>query len=162
MPHNRPAHGPATAASRREPGTRPGEPRRGNALPLLRIGSALLILVSGGVHLVGWLGPYSVLPIIGPLFLLNACSALLLAIALTLAHRPRWWAIEPLVLLAAWGFAALTLAAFLLSATRGLFGFREALAGTAQSIAGIAEALTLLTTAGALALWLRRRPRRNA
>lgn len=128
--------------------------------PVLHILSAGFVLVSGGVHLVGWLGLYSLLPVIGPLFLLNACSALLLALALILARpvatRLRLRLIEPLVLLAGWGFAALTLAAFLISTTRGLFGFQERLTGTAQLTAGIAEVLTLITTGWALVSWLLR------
>lgn len=126
--------------------------------PALYMLSAGFVLVSGGVHLVGWLGPYSLLPVIGPLFLLNACSALLLALALILVRpvvtRLRLRLIEPLVLLAVWGFAALTLAAFLVSTTRGLFGFQERLTGTAQLIAGVAEVLTLVTTGWALVSWL--------
>lgn len=145
------AHSAASAPPRTTPSAR---------TPVLHVVSALLILASGAVHLVGWLGDYSVLPVIGPLFLLNACSAVLLALALLgarpLAARSRLWPVEPLILLGAWGFAALTLAAFLVSVTRGLFGFREQLLGTAQVIAGVAEALTLLTTGWALASYLRR------
>lgn len=146
--------------NRRNDPRSPAHANTSGRTPVLHALSAVFILVSGGVHLVGWLGPYSVLPVIGPLFLLNACSALLLALAVVLARpvatRWRLWPIEPLVLLGAWGFAALTLAAFLLSTTRGLFGFQERLTGAAQEIAGIAEVLTLLTTGWALASCLHR------
>lgn len=144
----------------RRPGESPRHASTCRRTPAPHMLSAVFVLVSGGVHLVGWLGPYSVLPVIGPLFLLNACSALLLAIALILARqvatRLRLPLVEPLVLLAAWGFAALTLVAFLVSTTRGLFGFQERLTGAAQEIAGVAEVLTLITTGWALVSWLHR------
>lgn len=124
----------------------------------LRVSGAVLILVSGAVHLDGWLGEYSGLPVIGPLFLLNACSSLVISVAVAfaggLSARLRLWLIEPLALLAGWGFAALTLAAFLVSVVHGLFGFQESLQGTPQDIAGIAEILTMIVLGWALARWL--------
>lgn len=74
------------------------------------------ILVNGGVHLYLWSHDYRHMPVIGPLFLLNAVAAVLIAAALL-------WKPEgittPLGLLLSAG----TFSAFVLAATVGLFGF---------------------------------------
>ncbi|MGH3320789.1 MAG: hypothetical protein ACRDN9_11510 [Streptosporangiaceae bacterium] len=132
----------------------------------LRVSGAGLILVSGVVHFQLWLGVYSALPVIGPLFLLNACSALVLAVTVVSARGlsvtlGRWW-IEPLADVAGCGFVALTLAAFLLSATRGLFGFQDSLRGGPQEIAGVAEAFTLIVLGWALTRCVLSRTRQAA
>ena len=48
-------------------------------------------------------------------------------------------------------YAAATLAAFAISATNGLFGFKEEWSGTAEAVAGAAELATLGLLLGLLA-----------
>jgi hypothetical protein len=113
--------------------------------------AALAILAAGAVHFKLWLADgYSSISVIGPLFLLNAISALLIAVALLALPRAL------LVLLAAAGYAASTLVFFAISVTHGLFGFREVLFAPAQEAAGIAEIVALLLLLPALAVSLRR------
>jgi hypothetical protein len=95
--------------------------------------AALAVLVAGAVHLDLWAAQgYRSLHVIGPLFLLNGIAAA--AIALLLVARP-----GPLTAALGLGYAAATLTAFFVSVYAGLFGFKEALAGTAQTVAGAAE-----------------------
>lgn len=123
----------------------------------LRLGAAILILVSGVVHFDLWLGMYGLLPGIGPLFLLNACSALVIALALVAARWLSAWMgmrwIEPLVIVLGVGFSVLTLAGFAISVTRGLFGFQESLTGTAQEVAGVVEVVSVVVLLVALVRW---------
>lgn len=111
---------------------------------LLRTVTAAAVLVSGAVHLLLWFDGFRDLDVVGPLFLLNAVAAVVIAGMVVLW---RHW----LPLLAAVGFGASTLGAFIISATVGLFGVREIFWGTAQVIAGVAELLAIVF--GALALW---------
>ena len=85
---------------------------------LLRIVSAGLVAAIGIIHLHLWLDGYREIGTIGPLFMLNAISGILLAALLLVWPR--------LVAgLLALGFVASSLAALLLSINVGLFGFRE-------------------------------------
>ena len=80
---------------------------------------------------------------IGPLFLLNAISAAVIATLLLLRGGA-------LVELVALGYALSTLAAFFLSIYVGLFGFVEVLNGTPQIVAATAEVAAVLLSALAL------------
>ena len=84
----------------------------------LRIIVAAAVLVSGAVHLKLWADGFRDISVIGPLFLLNAVAALVIAGAVL-----RWRSWPPL--LVAVGFGASTLGAFVISATVGLFGVHE-------------------------------------
>jgi hypothetical protein len=84
----------------------------------LRIIVAAAVLVSGAVHLKLWADGFRDISVIGPLFLLNAVAALVIAGAVL-----RWRNWPPL--LVAVGFGASTLGAFVISATVGLFGVHE-------------------------------------
>jgi hypothetical protein len=121
-----------------------GRKQRTAAETSLSVVIALAVLVSGAVHLDLWLEGYRFIPLIGPLFLLNAAAALFIATALL-------WPGGMLVILLAAGFGASTLAAFLLSATVGFLGFTEALTGQFQYIAGGAE-VAIVVLAGYLAV----------
>ena len=79
---------------------------------------AAAVLVSGAVHLQLWADGFRDISVIGPLFLLNAVAALVIAGAVL-----RWRGWPPL--LVAVGFGASTLGAFVISATVGLFGVHE-------------------------------------
>src|SRR5438128_7491581 len=82
----------------------------------LRYLGAALILVNGGIHLLVWRDEVRSVSVIGPLFLVNAVAALLIAGALI-------WKPEGIFALLGLALSAGTLAAFLLAATVGLFGF---------------------------------------
>lgn len=104
----------------------------------LRQMAALAILVAGAVHLDLWITHgYDAIHVIGPLFLVNAVSAALIAAALLVRGG---------VLLALGGiaYAAGTLAAFFVSVYVGLFGFVEVLDGTPQIVAALAEASAIM------------------
>lgn len=107
------------------------------------------VLLSADIHLALYADGFSDISVIGPLFLLNAAGGIVIGVALLVW---RHW----LPVLGAIGFGALTLAAFLLSRTVGLFGVHE-LTWDAQSVlAMIADAVAF---AGGVALLLRSRER---
>lgn len=105
------------------------------------------VLLSADVHLGMWADGFRDIRTIGPLFLLNAIGGVAIGVAVV---AWRHW----LPLLAAAGFGALTLAAFYVSVTRGLFGLHETAGGTQQVLAEISEYVAMI--GGALALWLAR------
>ncbi len=123
---------------------------------VLRILTAAGVLVSGAVHLQLWLDGYSDIDVIGPLFLLNAGAGLVIAV-MVLAWR-HW-----LPLLAAVGFGASTLVAFVISATVGLFGVHETWTGGAVLTAAASElaAVVFGVAAGAQELLPRLASRRQ-
>ena len=122
------------------------------AAVVLRALAAAGVLMSADVHLVLFFEGYDTIPVVGPLFLLNAVAGFAIALAVLLW---RHW----LPLLLAMGFAAATLSAFYISATIGFFGVNETLAGTQQVLAAVAEWVALITAGAALAIERRRRPR---
>ena len=79
---------------------------------------ALALLGSAWVHLDVWLGGYRQLAVLGPLFLVNVVAGVVIAVGI-LAWR-HW-----LPALAAVGFGAATLGAFLLSVTVGFLTTNE-------------------------------------
>ena len=100
-------------------------PRRADRLGALgaRVLGAALVAANGWIHLDLYRTGYRTLHIIGPLFALNAALGAVLALAVLAVPR-RWLG---LTALAASLFQFGTLAALLLSATVGLFGFKETL-----------------------------------
>ncbi|QGK71167.1 hypothetical protein GIY23_18040 [Allosaccharopolyspora coralli] len=95
------------------------------------------VLMSGVVHLELWAQGVAEVPVIGPLFLLNAVAGIVLGLVV-----PIWRHWIPVA--AACLFNAATLLAFVLAVTVGLFGSREVAAGVPQSLAGVAEVVSLL------------------
>ncbi len=93
--------------------------RRSVLLIGLLIGATLLA-ASGVIHLQLWSTGYRSIPTIGPLFLVQGASGLLLAVLLLLMRRL-------LVVVVATGFMIATIGGLLLSVYFGLFGFRETL-----------------------------------
>jgi hypothetical protein len=81
---------------------------------------AFLLAASGAIHLQLWSIGYRSIPTIGPLFLLQGASGLLLAALVLLMRRL-------LVVVIAAGFMIATIGGLLLSVYFGLFGFRETL-----------------------------------
>ena len=117
----------------------------------LRWVAAILILVSGAVHLVLWSGEYKEVKIVGALFLLNV-AAVVIAVALV---------VRPLGIFALGGMvlSAVTLIAFILSRTTGLFGFSEHEFEGSAILAAVVEVGAIVV----LALWYRAtRPKRGA
>jgi len=86
-----------------------------------------------------------VTPTIGPLFLLNAVSGVL--IGLVVLSWSHW-----LPALVAAGFGAGTLVAFYLSVSVGLFGLHEVASGQPQVLAEVAEYVAVVF--GGLASWM--------
>lgn len=113
--------------------------------------TAAAVLLSADIHLALYFDGFSDISVIGPLFLLNAAGGIVIGVAV-LAWR-HW-----LPVLGAIGFGALTLAAFLLSRTVGLFGVHEQLWDAQSVLAMIADAVALV---GGLALLVRARERRR-
>lgn len=100
------------------------------------------VLVSAYIHVELYAEGMAQTPVIGPLFLLNAVGGLVIGLAVLFW---RHW----LPVLGALGFGALTLGAYLMAVTVGLFGLREQVAGLPAIAAGVAE---IVTIAGA-AVW---------
>ena len=116
----------------------------------VRLLTALSVLVSGVLHLYLWFDGYREVDTIGPAFLINAAAGVVIAGLLLL--RPGW-----LPALLAVGFGLSTLAAFVTSATVGLFGLQESWTGWEVWAAAASE-----VAAVALGGVLLRRDRRGA
>ncbi len=106
----------------------------------LQAAGALLLAVSGAVHLGLYLTGYRSIPVIGWLFLVQVVVAFVLAVAVLVTHS--WLAAAGSA-----GFALSTLGAYLLAVLTGLFGFREI-----RTRAGIAAGLIEVAAFGVLAL----------
>lgn len=102
--------------------------------------TALLVAAAGAIHLYLYFDYFHRVHVVGALFLVNAVAGLALAAAL-LAHR------DVLLVVAAGGYAAGTLAAFVVSTRWGLFGYRESFWGSWQEAAGGIELSAALVAA---------------
>ncbi|MFL5862459.1 MAG: hypothetical protein ACJ780_17080 [Solirubrobacteraceae bacterium] len=114
---------------------------------------AITLLIVGAVHLQQYIGgDYSVLPTIGPLFLLNAIGAAVVAIGLLapvermLRHRHADLT-AGLLAVAALAIAVGSLVALFIAESQPLFGFMESGYDLPILIAIVAEALTALLLA---------------
>ena len=120
---------------------RGGEPGRATTLRVL---GALAVLVVGGVHLEQYLAVhFDVVPIIGPLFLLNFIAAVVIALGLLVPHA-RMRAAHILFALGGIGLAATSFVFLFLSEHRTLFGFQDYGYRAAIVIALAAEAAAVL------------------
>ncbi|WP_438387554.1 hypothetical protein [Actinopolyspora saharensis] len=108
------------------------------------------LLMSAVVHFELWAQGVSEVAVIGPLFLLNAVAGLVLA--LVLLGWKHW-----LPAAGAIGFGVLTLIAFVLAVTVGLFGSHEVATGVPQLLAGVAEVVVVLGAVPLVVLGLRSR-----
>jgi hypothetical protein len=92
----------------------------------LRALGALLLAAAGGIHLYLWSTGYDTIDWIGPLFLVNAVGAFVLAAAVLIAPRRLvfWPALAGALLQIG------TLGGLVLSSTVGLFGFVESSAAS--------------------------------
>ena len=110
----------------------------------LRLIAAVAVLVSGWIHLKLWFDGSRDVDVIGPLFMLNAVSAAVIAVLLL-----TWRHWVPLFLTA--GFGATTFAAFIISATVGLFDVNETFSGTNEWLSLISDGAAAVL--GAWGLW---------
>ncbi|NIH88518.1 hypothetical protein [Amycolatopsis granulosa] len=106
---------------------------------LLRILVVLGLLGSAWVHWTLWSGEgFRDIPTIGPLFLVNVAAGVIVAVAVLFWHH---W----LPVLAAIGFGAATLGAYLISLTPGgLFGVREQFVTAAEKWGVITESACIV------------------
>ena len=109
----------------------------------MRMLAAAGVVVSGAVHLWLWFDGFRTISVIGPAFMVNAVAGVVIAALLLL-----WSHWVPLLL--ASGFAASTLAAFVISATVGLFGVHEVWTGWAVLTAAASEIVALVASIAAL------------
>jgi hypothetical protein len=121
-------------------------------LKFIRRLGVLAILVVGGVHLQQYLSGYHSIPTIGPLFLLNAIGAGVVAVGLLLPLE-RWLGGrrgEIAVGLLALGGVTIALGALIglyIAETSTLFGFSEGTFETVMWIAVVSEAAAFLLLA---------------
>jgi hypothetical protein len=113
----------------------------------LMVLAALLVVSSGAIHFYLWDIAYQHVATLGPLFLVQGISAVIVALALV-ALRRGW------VVVAALGLMIGTLIGFILVITTGLFGFKLGFVSGWATLTLVAESLAtvLLVTAGAM-LW---------
>jgi len=122
-------------------------PRVADATALRVLGSATLLVV-GAVHLEQYIGVhFRVIPVIGPLFLLNFIGSVVVAVGLLLPLRR----LHPLLALGGIGMSLTSIVFLLLSHTRPLFGFEDYGYRPAIVIALVAEGATALLLGAYLA-----------
>ncbi|MDT0445856.1 hypothetical protein [Streptomyces johnsoniae] len=119
----------------------------------LRILVVLGLLGSAWVHLIVWQDWARYDDVVGPLFLVNVGAGALLAVAVAI-WRGHW-----LPELAAVGFGAATLLAYVLSLTVGFFGVEEQFRTDEEVWGVVTEAACIVGGAALLALRFRHHPR---
>lgn len=124
------------------------------ALDALRIVTAAGVLLSASVHQVLYAQGYSDISVIGPLFLVNAVSGLVLGLSMLI-----WRHWLPAFLSAAFG--AVTAAAYWVSVVYGLFGVKEVTGGWAVILAESGEYVAVVGGLVVAGMLLRRRPARK-
>jgi hypothetical protein len=121
-------------------------PERGTALRIL---GAAAVLVVGGVHLEQYFGVhFQVVPVIGPMFLLNFIGSLVIAAGLLLPLRR----LHGLFALAGIGVGVVSFVFLELSEHGGIFGFQDYGYRPAIVVALAAEAAAAVLLAGYLLL----------
>jgi hypothetical protein len=134
-----------------------GEHRDGRAPALLRTLGGIAVLVVGAVHLQQYIGNhFDVVPIIGPLFLLNFLGATVIGLGL-LIPAARMRAMHLLLALGGMGLAATSFVFLFISEHQPLFGFQDYGYRLGIVIALAAEAVTVVALATYLGI---RGPRR--
>jgi len=129
----------------------------GRATAILRTVGAIAVLVVGAVHLYEWVADYfRVVPIIGPLFLLNFAGATVLGLGL-LVPAARLRRLHVLLALGGIGLAATSFVFLFISEQRPLFGFQDYGYRAGIVIALAAEATAVVALTAYLAIRARRR-----
>jgi hypothetical protein len=114
----------------------------------LRVLGALAVLAVGGVHLEQYFGVhFDVVPVIGPLFVLNFAGAALIALGLLLPLGR----LHILLALGGIGLAATSFVFFFISEQHTLFGFHDYGYRPAIIVALVAEAATVVLLGAYLA-----------
>jgi hypothetical protein len=129
---------------------RPGpatKPKGATATVAFVAGGVLLIWLSY-IHFHLWQNGYRHIATIGPLFLAQSIAGLLIGLLIVGARRV-WTAVVGA------GFALATMAGFLISVARGLFGFTDSWSAPDAHLAFVLEIVTVLVLAVAGALCLR-------
>jgi hypothetical protein len=133
------------------------ERQAGGSATILRTLGAMAVLVVGAVHLEQYFAEhFNVVPVIGPLFVLNFAGATLIGIGLLVPGAR----MRPLHLLLALGGIGLSATAFVflfLSENQPLFGFQDYGYRTEILVALAAEAAAVVTLTVYLAVQARRR-----
>lgn len=125
-----------------------------------RLLGVALTAAMGWIHLQLWVDGFREVPVIGPLFLLNAIGAAVLAVALLVVPVRLLSAVAAVTAV----FTAGTLAGLILSLTVGLFGVQESLQTPLVPATLIVESagVVLLVLIAILGPRSSRRPRRSA
>jgi hypothetical protein len=127
------------------------EPHTRRGPVILRILGAIAVLVVGAVHLEQYYGVhFDVVPVIGPLFVLNFAGAMAIAAGL-LVPSARLRLVHVLLSLGGIGLAATSFVFLFVSEHRTLFGFRDYGYRPAIVIALVAEAAAVLLLGAYLA-----------
>lgn len=113
---------------------------------VLRAIAALLLAIQGVVHLGLWLGGFSGIPVVGPMFLGGVVAALVLAVGVLITDHP--FVLAAGVLLSLGQIAALAA-----SSTIGLFGFETQWVWTGSQGAALLSELLAAIALIALARW---------
>jgi hypothetical protein len=109
--------------------------------------AAVLMVASGLIHVYLWHVAYRHVATLGPLFLVQAVSALVLAVLLATTRRG-------LFVLAAFGLMAGTIIGFVLVTSVGLFGFTLTfISGWAKLALATESATIVILVSGATLLW---------
>jgi hypothetical protein len=125
----------------------------GHAPAMLRTLGAIAVLAVGAVHLYEYVGDFSVVPIIGPLFLLNFVGATVIGLGL-LVPAARMRLLHVLLALGGMGLAATSFVFLFISEHQPLFGFQDygyraeiVIALAAEAVAVVALGAYLATRA---------------
>jgi len=118
----------------------------------LRVLGAIAVIVVGAVHLEQYFAVhFNVVPVIGPLFLLNFIAAAVIGLGLLIPHV-RMRALHVVLALGGIGLAATSFVFLFISEHRPLFGFQDDGFRATIIIALAAEAAAVLLLAAYLAL----------
>jgi hypothetical protein len=133
------------------------EVRRGSAPAVLRTVGALAMLVVGAVHLEQYFAEhFNVVPVIGPLFVLNFAGATVIGLGL-LIPAARMRLLHGLLALGGIGLAATAFVFLFVSEHQPLFGFQDYGYRTEIVVALAAEAVAVVTLVVYLAMRVARR-----
>lgn len=120
-----------------------GSAARRSAITLGLAAGSVGLASAGAIHLQLWAMGYRTIPTIGPLFLLQGITGVLLAVLLLLWRRL-------LLVVAGAGFMVATIGGLLLSVNFGLFGFRDTFAApyAAEALALESAGVVVLAVVG--------------
>ena len=119
------------------------------AIWALAVVDAGLLIASGAIHLHLWDTAYRHVATLGPLFLVQACAALVIGLAVLLTRHI-------LALAAGMALCAGTIIGFILARTVGIFGFKLTFSSGLANVVLVIEAVAIVVLAVTAALLLRR------